>query len=288
MKINLVICFLLYAIVGKSQQKFGLNIFRINSSYTSFPDSTRKNGHVYNNEMFDAAAHYTDSSLLIVIPDNYKPKKKVNIVCWFHGWYNNIDSANQHFELAKQFMAANVNAILVIPEGAKNAPDSYGGKLEQPNMFAQLINDIFAKLKKGSIILSKAAPGNIVLAGHSGAYRVMAHITAKGGLRINEIILFDGLYSETDKYISWLQLSQQHRFINIYTNNGGTMDESVAMMQLLTNEKTPFLFAEESNLQKTGLKNNSILFIHSNRQHNDIINKPDNFRLFLESSPYLR
>ena len=288
MKIHLVICFLLYAMVGKSQQKFGLNIFRINSPYTSFPDSTRKNGHVYNNEMFDAAAHYTDSSLLIVIPDNYKPKKKVNIVCWFHGWYNNIDSANQHFELAKQFMAANVNAILVIPEGAKNAPDSYGGKLEQPNMFAQLINDIFAKLKKGSIILSKAAPGNIVLAGHSGAYRVMAHITAKGGLRINEIVLFDGLYSETDKYISWLQLSQQHRFINVYTNDGGTMDESVAMMQRLTNKITPFLFTEESNLQKTGLKNNSILFIHSNRQHNDIINKPDNFRLFLESSPYLR
>ena len=288
MKIHLVICFLLYAMVGKSQQKFGLNIFRINSPYTSFPDSTRKNGHVYNNEMFDAAAHYTDSSLLIVIPDNYKPKKKVNIVCWFHGWYNNIDSANQHFELAKQFMAANVNAILVIPEGAKNAPDSYGGKLEQPNMFAQLINDIFAKLKKGSIILSKAAPGNIVLAGHSGAYRVMAHITAKGGLRINEIVLFDGLYSETDKYISWLQLSKQHRFINVYTNDGGTMDESVAMMQRLTNKITPFLFTEESNLQKTRLKNNSILFIHSNRQHNDIINKPDNFRLFLESSPYLR
>ena len=185
-------------------------------------------------------------------------------------------------------MGANVNAILVIPEGAKNAPDSYGGKLEQPNMFAQLINDVFAKLKKGSIILSKAAPGNIVLAGHSGAYRVMAHITAKGGLPINEIVLFDGLYSEMDKYISWLQLSQQHRFINIYTNDGGTMDESVAMMQRLTNNKTSFLFTEESNLKKTGLKNNSILFIHSNRQHNDIINKPDNFRLFLESSPYLR
>jgi len=288
MKIHLVSYFLLFAIAGKSQQKFGLNIFRINSPFTSFPDSGRKNGHVYNNEIFDAVAHYTDSSILLVVPDNYKPNKKVNIVCWFHGWYNNVDSANQRFELAKQFMASNVNAILLIPEGAKNAPDSYGGKLEQPNMFTQLINDVFATLKKSNIILTKAAPGNIVLAGHSGAYRVMAHITAKGGLRINEILLFDGLYSETDKYISWLQLGQQHRFVNIYTNEGGTMDESIAMMQQLSTKKISFLFSEESNLQKTGLKNNSILFIHSNLQHNDIINNPDNFKLFLQSSPNLR
>lgn len=287
MKFHLVICFLLFASIGKSQQS-GLNIFRINSPFTSFPDSARNNGHVYNNEIFTAAAHYSDSSLLIVLPENYKPNKKVNIVCWFHGWYNNIDSANQRFELAKQFIASRVNAILVIAEGAKNAPDSYGGKLEQPNMFALLINDVFATLKKSNSILTNATPGNIVLAGHSGAYRVMAHITANGGLPINEILLFDGLYSETDKFISWLQLNQQHRFVNIYTNEGGTMEESIAMMQQLNNKKIPFLFTEEINLQKPGLKNNSILFIHSNQQHNDIINHPYNFTLFLQSSPFLR
>ena len=85
----------------------------------------------------------------------------------------------------------------------KNAPDSYGGKLEQPDIFARLINDVFANLKKPNSIFTNATPGNIVLAGHSGVYRVMAHITAKGGLPINEILLFDGLYSETEKYINW-------------------------------------------------------------------------------------
>lgn len=288
MKLHLSICFLLFVVVTKSQQKFEMNIFRINSPYTSFPDSARNNGHIYNNIIFDAAKHYTDSSVLIVLPTNYKKNKKVNIVCWFHGWYNTIDSANQRFELAKQFMASNVNAILVIPEGAKNAPDSYAGKLEQPNIFTQLINDIFIKLKKAKLIHAKATPDNIVLAGHSGAYRVMAHVTAKGGLPINEILLFDGLYADTDKYLSWLQLNHQHRFVNIYTNDGGTMEECVAMMQQLSNKKIPYHFTEEINMQKTGLKNNSIVFIHSNQQHNDIINKPDNFKLFLQSSPYLR
>ena len=288
MKFNLVCCILLFAFVGKSQQKFDVTVFRINSPFTSFPDSTRNNGLVYNNELFTAAAHCTHSSILIVLPDIYKPPKKVNIVCWFHGWFNNIDSANQRFELAKQFMASNVHAILLIVQGAKNAPDSYGGKLEQPDIFARLINDVFANLKKTNSIFTNATPGNIVLAGHSGAYRVMAHITAKGGLPINKILLFDGLYSETDKYISWMQLNQQHRFVNIYTNEGGTMNESILMMQQLNNKKKPFYFTEEINLQKTGLKNNSILFIHNNQQHNDIINNPDNFKLLLQSSPFLR
>ena len=81
MKFNLVICFLLFAFGVKSQQKFGSTIFRINSPFTSFPDSTRNNGLVYNNELFTAAAHYNDSSLLIVLPHNYKPPKNVNIVC---------------------------------------------------------------------------------------------------------------------------------------------------------------------------------------------------------------
>ena len=254
MKFNLVICFLLFAFGVKSQQKFGSTIFRINSPFTSFPDSTRNNGLVYNNELFTAAAHCTHSSILIVLPDNYKLHKKVNIVCWFRVWFNNIDSANQRFELAKQFMASNVHAILLIVQGAKNAPDSYGGKLELPDIFARLINDVFANLKKTNSIFTNATPGNIVLAGHSGAYRVMAHITAKGGLPIIEILLFDGLYSETEKYISWLQLNQQHRFVNIYTNEGRTMEEFIAMMQQLKNKKIPFHFTEEIQPAKNRIK----------------------------------
>ena len=66
------------------------------------------------------------------------------------------------------------------------------------------------------------------------------------------------------------------------------MEESIAMMQQLNDKKIPFHFTKEINLQKPVLKNNSVLFIHSNQLHNDIINNPDNFTLFLQSSPYLR
>lgn len=288
MKIMQLLFFLLLMTDCKSQQSLSANTYRITSSFTSFPDTARKNGYRYNNELFDAATHYNDSSVLVIVPDNFNPGKKVNIVCWFHGWNNTIDSASKRFELVKQFQESNVNAIFIFPEGATNAPDSYGGKLEQPTIFAKLVTDVLTLLKVHHQIYKKATPGNIVLAGHSGAYRVMASITVKGGLPVNEIFLFDGLYAETDKYNAWLQEDKTHRLINIYTNDGGTLEESISMIQQLKEKNISFFLTEEANVEPATLKNNAVIFIHSAKQHNDIINHPDNFKLFLKSSPFIK
>ena len=56
------------------------------------------------------------------------PKKTVDLVFWFHGWGNNVDSAAIRYELIKQFIASKRNAVLVLAETARNSPDSYGGK----------------------------------------------------------------------------------------------------------------------------------------------------------------
>lgn len=75
-------------------------------------------------------------------------KKNVDIIFWFHGWGNNIDSAIARYDLAKQFAASKVNAVLVLAETAKDAPDSYGGKLEQAGVFKNLMNDVLVNLKR--------------------------------------------------------------------------------------------------------------------------------------------
>jgi|SRR5690242_4864021 len=108
-----------------------LDQFKITSSYTSFPDTGRANGHLYQNVLYDAGNHYSDSSVIIITRKNFVPKKKVDMIFWFHGWNNNIDTALIEYGLSRQFAEANVNAVLVLAETAKNSPDSYGGKLEQ-------------------------------------------------------------------------------------------------------------------------------------------------------------
>jgi len=265
-------------------------IFRIASSYTSFPDTGRVKGHRYDNIFYAAAEHYSDSSVLIMVPQKLKVKKQVDVVFWFHGWRNTIDSSAEYFELAKQFLASNRNAVLVLPESAKNAPDSYGGKLEQKDIFKLLLQDVLDKLKLEKIIGKRTEAGSIVLAGHSGAFRVMAYILQNGGVEVKQTILFDGLYSQVDKFTNWIQAAPSHRFVNLYTNKGGGTDEvSEKMMQELREKNIPFINPGEKEVNASMLRSNQVIFIHSLKEHNDVMNRPDkNFQLFIENSPVLK
>lgn len=282
--------FIVLGYVVQAQSEVAPKLFRIKSAFTAFPDSARAKGYTYNKVFYPAEKHYNNSTLLIAVPSGFKAGKQVDVICWFHGWYNTIDSAAVYFELLKQFAASQRNAILVLPETAILAPDSYGGKLEQQEIFKYLLNDVMLKLKTEKIIGKRTRPGNVVLAGHSGAFRVMAHILQYGGVDVKQIILFDGLYSQLDKYINWIQADTLHRFINLYTNKGGGTDEvSEKMMQQLTQKHIPYVHTEEQEVQPAILKNNRVIFIHSFKEHNDVINRPDhNFRLFTENSNFLK
>ena len=169
--------------------------FHFTSQHTSFPDTGRSKGHVYDSLVYDAATHYSDSSILVLVPPHFSPGKKVDMVFWFHGWRNNIDTAIVFYELGKQFINSKTNAVLVLAEAAKNSPDSYGGKLEQPGMFSLLVTDVLNQSKQRKTIATKASAGAITLAGHSGGYRAMAKILQNVNLPVHNVFLFDALYA---------------------------------------------------------------------------------------------
>ena len=287
MRIILLLLLFLQSLSSFAQTE---KIFRITSAYTSFPDTGRAKGHIYSNVLYTAAEHYNDSSVLIIVPPKLKTKKTVDVVCWFHGWRNNIDSAAVYFELTKQFLASNRNAILILPETTKDAPDSYGGKLEQKAVFKKLLQDVLDKLKTEKVVGKKTQVGNVVLAGHSGAFRVIAHILQNGEVEVKQTILFDALYSQVDKFTNWIQSDTSHQFIHLYTNKGGGTDEvSLEMMKGLLNKNIAFINPEEAAVDVFMLRTNQVIFIHSLKEHNDVINRPDhNFRLLLENSHALK
>lgn len=203
------------------------------------------------------------------------------MIFWFHGWGNNIDSALARYDLVQQFLHSALNAVLVLAETAKDAPDSYGGKLETPGEFKELVTDIMLKLKQEKVISRKTETGNVWLAGHSGAYRVMAYILENGKVPVKKVMLFDALYGETEKYMKWIKEDTTHRFINIYTDGGGTDAESRVMVKKLTGENIPVYNLEETQLGAETLQQHRIVVIHSLHKHNDVIKQPDNFTLFL-------
>jgi hypothetical protein len=277
---NFLFLFLLLSLHSFSQD---VRTIRFTSSHTSFPDTARAKGHLYNKVLYDAAEHYNDSSVIIFIPPTFRAGSKVNMVFWFHGWQNNITNAAAGFDLINQFVASGMNAVLVLAETAKNAPDSYGGKLERKDEFNWLVQDVLLQMKMNAIIKTQKA-GDIILAGHSGGYRVMAYILQNGNVPVKGVFLFDALYSETDKYINWLKEDRSRRLINIYTDGGGTDAESKEMVKKLQAENITALSLEETDITLKKLKRNRVVVMHSLHAHNDVIKKPDNFRLFLESA----
>jgi len=276
---------LLMAIRAIAQGTPEYRMLHFSSAHTSFPDTGRVNGHWYDNVLYTAADHYQDSSVLLIVPNHLKATRKIDLIFWFHGWRNNIDTAAEFYKLTKQFLASRRNAVLVLAETAKNAPDSYGGKLEEPGLFQALVHDVLQELKEKGIVQNRIEPGNIVLAGHSGAFRVIAYILENGGMRVQEVFLFDALYSQLDQYEDWLYQNSSHHFVHWFTNQGGGTDEmSDTMMVHLKNHQVDFVRIEEVNISPETIKSNRILFVHSLREHNVIINDPDDFQLLLENS----
>src|SRR2546430_1021438 len=70
---RLLIAALTFLATGSFAQKpTDPTIFRITSAYTSFPDTARAKGHSYDNDFYTAAEHYSDSSVMIVVPPQFK------------------------------------------------------------------------------------------------------------------------------------------------------------------------------------------------------------------------
>ncbi len=248
-----------------------------------FPHPARQNGHTWDGKHYPAGDHYTDSTVVIFVPDQFESDKPFDIIVHIHGWWNNVDSSFSHFELAAQVSRSARNVILVVPEGPKNAPDSFGGRLEETGVFAAFIGDVMSVLRDRSIVSKDAEPG-IILSGHSGAYRMISFILARGGLteRIREVYLFDALYGQLEKYSYWLDHSRG-RFVAIYTDGGGTKGTTESLMEDLNAWKIPYGMVEETALADSDLTTNRILFIHTDLEHNDVIAKRSQLEKYLRT-----
>lgn len=261
------------------------DLYRQSFSSAMFPHPDRANGRLYGGKTFSAAEHYSDSSVAMFVPKHFTPGKETDLVIYFHGWYNNIDSACVQFALLDQFAAAGKNAVFVFPEGPKDSPDSFGGRLESDGGLQRLVSDVLNYLKKEGRIRT-TVPGRIVLAGHSGAYRVISYILLRGGLteHVKDVILFDALYGQTEKFAYWIDHSRG-RFVNIYTDSGGTRQESENLMADLDAWKMKYFAAAETLTTENDLKSNHLLFLHSDLEHNDVIGKRSQFLKFLRTGP---
>src|SRR5215472_1387232 len=87
-----------------------------------FPHPDRAEGHKYKEEFYSAADHYSDSTVGLFIPKGFRETNRVDVVVHFHGWRNDVAGVLNRYKLIEQFVESGRNAILVVPQGPRNAP----------------------------------------------------------------------------------------------------------------------------------------------------------------------
>jgi len=249
-----------------------------------FPHPDRSNGYRYQGRTYSSADHYSDNSVAIFIPDYYQKREPLDVVVFFHGWFDNLENVLSEYQLIRQFVASQKNAILVIPQLARNAPDSFGGQLEERDGFIHFMTDIIKLLNNRQLVNTEQI-GQIILTAHGGGYQVMSAILMQGGLsqHITAVHFFDALYRRLERFVYWM-CRYDGRIVDIYLADGGTEETSRRLMTDLEGWEIPYYFIQEEDISPAFLNSERMIFVESNRSREEILYADDQFAKFIKFS----
>jgi len=130
------------------------------------------------------------------IPACFDPATAGTVV-YVHGFWTDADRAWREHRLAEQFATSGVNALFVVPE-APSGPDEAVAWTS--------LQELLRELRRQTGV---AAPGRIVVVGHSGAYRSISRWLRHPRLR--HVLLLDALYAEERTFRRWLRGAPNRR-----------------------------------------------------------------------------
>ncbi len=197
-----------------------------------YPHASRASGYTYGTTFYDAPAHYSDATVGIVVPAGYQPRATADFVVHFHGWSNHVAQVLEHYRLPQQLQESGRNAILIVPQGPKDAQDSGDGKLElDDGALKRLLDDVLTFLRARKIT-GATAIGRVVITAHSGGYKAASAVLVHGGVsdRVTDVVLFDATYGELEGFANWFRGGANRRLVSFFTDALGTAD--VALMAL--------------------------------------------------------
>jgi hypothetical protein len=239
-----------------------------------YPHASRENGFKTRATTYPTSPHYTDSTVAIFIPPSYRPADAVDYVVHFHGHNNHVAKVIPQYHLAEQFTEAKLNAILIVPQGPRDAADSGGGKLElDDGGFARLVDEITHFLAAENKIPATAKVGRIALSTHSGGYKVTAAILDHGGLpdHVTDVLLLDSSYGSLESFAKWAAASPSHRLVSLYTQHLASANQELTKMLQAANVSYETL--EEASADDPHFSRRGVTFMPTQVPHDDIPTK---------------
>jgi hypothetical protein len=178
---------------------------------------------------------YNDRTVLLAAPQTFDPAQPGVMVVFFHGNSATLSRdvvARQ--QIVRQLADSGLNAVLIAPQLALDAPDSSAGRFWSPGGFAAFLNEAEGKL--GDFYPSARGAFRrmpVVIVAYSGGYLPAVYSLSVGGAggRVRGVVLLDALYGERDKFVNWAEGPGRNAFfVSAYSTsskrgNMAVMDE---------------------------------------------------------------
>ena len=183
----------------------------------------------------DKDSPWTDASVRIFVPEDYRERGQQALIVHFHGWNQSIvETLNTH-HYEDHVWASGTNAILVIPQGPDHANSGTFGKLMRPGGLDALTREVLVVLYRDLGL----APvlGELVLTSHSGGYQAVAAGLNAGNPPVSQVGLFDSLYGMNDAFVAWTLAGGRLR--SLWTDHGGTASANRQVDSALQRDGVP-------------------------------------------------
>jgi hypothetical protein len=214
---------------------FGTNP-RSEEPFLNINKGDRKGHRSYSGKVYWQDETYSDSRVLVHVPETFDARKPGVIVVFFHGNGATLERDVRDRQLVPQQISdSGVNAVLLAPQMAVNAADSSAGKFWQPGGFKRFMDEStshLARLYGDPKSAQVFANMPVVIVGYSGGFLPTAWSLEVGGAtsRVRGVFLLDAVYGELDKFASWIEKNRSGFFVSSYTRYTKPRDQELMAM----------------------------------------------------------
>lgn len=182
---------------------------------------------------------YKDNRVLLYIPVGFDIRKPALIVVFFHGNGATLErDVIERQRVAEQVAESHINAVLVAPQLAVDAPDSSAGAFWRRGNFAKFIGEAATRLTAlydDRRLVGAFTKSEVLLVAYSGGYLPAAWSLSvgKGNSRLRGVVLLDAMYGEIDRFVDEAERMHAPQFF-ISASGNSSRDGNEAFKQELS------------------------------------------------------